>query len=39
MTATTVTLLFTALVDSTGPLPRVGDERAQRILHAHRYTP
>ena len=36
MTAAPVTLLFTDLVESTGLLQRVGDERAQRILHAHR---
>ena len=36
MTAAPVTLLFTDLVDSTGLLRRVGDEGAQRILHAHR---
>jgi class 3 adenylate cyclase len=36
MTATPVTLLFTELVESTGLLQRVGDERAHRILHAHR---
>src|SRR5262249_18131001 len=36
MTAAPVTLLFTDLVDSTGLLRRVGDERAHRILHAHR---
>src|SRR5262250_2781170 len=36
MTAGPVTLLFTDLVDSTALLQRVGDERAQRILHAHR---
>src|SRR5215813_9615348 len=36
MTAAPVTLLFTDLVDSTALLQRVGDERAQRILHAHR---
>jgi class 3 adenylate cyclase/tetratricopeptide (TPR) repeat protein len=36
MTATKVTLLFSDLVDSTALLQRVGDERAQRILHAHR---
>jgi class 3 adenylate cyclase len=36
MTAAPVTLLFTDLVDSTGLLQRVGDERAQCILHAHR---
>jgi class 3 adenylate cyclase/tetratricopeptide (TPR) repeat protein len=31
-----VTLLFTDLVDSTALLQRVGDERAHRILRAHR---
>src|SRR5262249_56516995 len=31
-----VTLLFTDLVESTRLLQRVGDERAHRILHAHR---
>src|SRR5262245_15139148 len=36
MAAAPVTLLFTDLVDSTALLQRVGDERAQRILHAHR---
>jgi class 3 adenylate cyclase/tetratricopeptide (TPR) repeat protein len=36
MTGAPVTLLFTDLVDSTGLLQRVGDERAQRILYAHR---
>src|SRR6516165_1077156 len=36
MTATPVTLLFTDLVESTGLLQRVGDERALRILQAHR---
>jgi hypothetical protein len=33
MTAAPVTLLFTDLVESTGLLQRVGDERAHRILH------
>ena len=36
MTAAPVTLLFTDLVNSTELLQRVGDERAQRILHGHR---
>src|SRR5215813_200807 len=36
MAATPVTLLFTDLVDSTALLQRVGDERAQRVLQAHR---
>jgi class 3 adenylate cyclase/tetratricopeptide (TPR) repeat protein len=36
MTAAPVTLLFTDLVDSTGLLQRVGDERAQHVLRAHR---
>src|SRR5215468_4591318 len=36
MAAAPVTLLFTDLVDSTALLQRVGDERAQRVLHAHR---
>src|SRR5215471_13403645 len=36
MTATPVTLLFTDLVDSTALLQRVGDDRAQRVLYAHR---
>jgi class 3 adenylate cyclase len=36
MTATPVTLLFTDLVESTALLQRVGDERALRILQAHR---
>jgi hypothetical protein len=36
MTGAPVTLLLTDLVDSTGLLQRVADERAQRILHAHR---
>jgi len=36
MTAAPVTLLFTDLVDSTALLQRVGDERAQRVLYAHR---
>jgi class 3 adenylate cyclase/tetratricopeptide (TPR) repeat protein len=35
MTAAPVTLLFTDLVESTGLLQRVGDERALRILQAH----
>src|SRR5262245_41868264 len=34
--STPVTLLFTDLVDSTELLQRVGDERAHRILRAHR---
>jgi len=33
--STPVTLLFTDLVSSTELLQRVGDERAQRIFHAH----
>src|SRR5215468_4492365 len=36
MAAAPVTLLFTDLVDSTALLQRVGDERAQRVLHGHR---
>src|SRR5262245_14723575 len=36
MTAAPVTLLFTDLVESTALFQRVGDERAQRVLHAHR---
>jgi len=36
MAATPVTLLFTDLVDSTALLQRVGDDRAQRVLYAHR---
>src|SRR5215468_3431791 len=36
MAAAPITLLFTDLVDSTALLQRVGDERAQRVLHAHR---
>src|SRR5262249_40019689 len=36
MSAVPVTLLFTDLVDSTALLQRVGDERAQRVLRAHR---
>jgi class 3 adenylate cyclase/tetratricopeptide (TPR) repeat protein len=36
MPAAPVTLLFTDLVDSTALLQRVGDEQAQRVLHAHR---
>jgi class 3 adenylate cyclase len=36
MTAAPTTLLFTDLLESTALLQRVGDERAQRILHAHR---
>src|SRR5262249_21131568 len=36
MTAAPVTLLFTDLVESTSLLQRVGDERALRILQAHR---
>src|SRR5262245_37476823 len=36
MTAAPVTLLFTDLAHSTELLHRVGDERAQRILRAHR---
>jgi len=36
MSAAPVTLLFTDLVESTALLQRVGDERAQRVLHAHR---
>jgi len=36
MTAAPVTLLFTDLAHSTALLHRVGDERAQRILRAHR---
>jgi len=36
MAAAPVTLLFTDLVESMALLHRVGDERAQRVLHAHR---
>src|SRR5262245_16376727 len=36
MAAAPVTLLFTDLVESTALLQRVGDERAQRVLHGHR---
>ena len=36
MAAGLVTLLFTDLVNSTELLQRVGDERTQRILRAHR---
>src|SRR5262245_30039916 len=36
MAAAPVTLLFTDLVDSTALLQRVGDERAQRVVYAHR---
>src|SRR5215475_1063939 len=36
MTRAPVTLLFTDLANSTELLHRVGDERAQRILRAHR---
>ena len=35
MSQAPVTLLFTDLVNSTELLQRVGDERAQRIFHAH----
>jgi class 3 adenylate cyclase len=36
MTAVPVTLLFTDLVDSTGLLQRVGEERAQHVMWVHR---
>src|SRR5215468_3823261 len=36
MGASPITILFTDLVGSTELLQRVGDERAQRVLYAHR---
>jgi tRNA (cmo5U34)-methyltransferase len=36
MRSAPVTILFSDLVDSTGLLQRVGDERGQRIVRAHR---